>query len=85
MKKRRTSKRTLQTDVPCNVRDKAAVSSFWKDDTAHTGTRATRQASRQAKSLIRGPTYRVNAPASSQVAWMRSGNSAYIRRHHFFP
>lgn len=39
MKKQRTSKRTRQTDVPYNVRDKAAVLSFWEGATPHTGVR----------------------------------------------
>lgn len=73
MKKQRTSKRTPKADVPYNVRDKAAVLSFWKDATAHTGVselRAKRgrpkKAEHERKEQI---ALRLDADV---VAWYRS-------------
>lgn len=37
MSKKRTSVNTPQADVPYDVKDKAAVSSFWDGATAHRG------------------------------------------------
>lgn len=37
MKKKRISERTRQSDVPYDVKDKAAVQSFWDGATAHHG------------------------------------------------
>jgi uncharacterized protein (DUF4415 family) len=73
MKKQRTSRRTRQADVPYNVRDKAAVLSFWKGATAHTGVHELRAKRGRPKKAEHERKEQIALRLDSDVvAWYRS-------------
>lgn len=73
MKKQRTSKRTHEADVPYDVRDKAAVSSFWKGAVAHTGVKELRAKRGRPKKAEHERKEQIALRLDSDVvAWYRS-------------